>query len=97
MGLIPIYVYDDIPWIPYAQKFKEFGFVTSATKIGSLVDELQNITVEQFEKREKRILTLLESHFTPLGVMKQIERFMSGQNNDLRCQALPPTTRGAEG
>ena len=94
MGLIPIHVYSDVPWTPYATLFQEFGFVSNATKVEGLVDELQNMTVEQLKKREKHIVSLIDSHFSAQGVMQQVERFMAGQKNDLRCQALPPTIRG---
>jgi hypothetical protein len=28
MGLVPIYVYDDTPWVPYADLFQDLGYVT---------------------------------------------------------------------
>eukprot|EP00571_Detonula_confervacea_P007277 CAMPEP_0172331620 /NCGR_PEP_ID=MMETSP1058-20130122/62017_1 /TAXON_ID=83371 /ORGANISM="Detonula confervacea, Strain CCMP 353" /LENGTH=726 /DNA_ID=CAMNT_0013048889 /DNA_START=121 /DNA_END=2301 /DNA_ORIENTATION=- len=93
MGLIPIHVFSDVPWVPYAGLFEEIGYVSHSSQIESLVNELQGVTKEQLEKREQRIVSLLQSHFSIKGVMQQIEHFMKGDKNDLRCQALPLTIR----
>ena len=55
-----------------------------------------NVVIEleqQLEEKEKRIESLISSHFSVAGVLQQISLFMKGDANDLRCQALPRTTR----
>ncbi len=95
VGLVPVHVYSDVPWVPYADLFKEIGFVSDSTNtgLGNLVSELKGISLQQFEEKERRIESLISSHFSVAGVLQQISLFMRGEANDLRCQALPQTTR----
>ena len=97
MGLVPVHKYSDVPWVPYADLFKEIGFVSGATEVGldNLVSELKSISVQQLEEKERRIESLLGSHFSTSGVLQQIGLFLKGEATDLHCQALPPTTRDA--
>lgn len=92
MGLVPVHIYSDVPWVPYADL--NVVMVSSTNQIDALVDELRGMAVEQIEERENRIISLRESHFSPIGIMQQIEMFMNGKGNDLRCQTLPPSPRG---
>lgn len=94
MGLIPVYIYSDVAWVPYADLFSQIGFTSDIKSIGQLTDKLLQIPVGQLEKMEERIATLIKSHFCPEGILHQIGLFMIGRDNDLRCQALPDTIRG---
>ena len=94
MGLIPVYIYSDVAWVPYADLFNQIGFITNMTSIGKLIDELLETPVSQLERMEERVAVLAKSHFSPEGILQQIGLFMTGNENDLRCQALPATLRG---
>lgn len=94
-GLIPVHIYSDMPWVPYAELFDELGFVHSASNITSLVETLESISVDEIERRQKRIELLIDSHFSPAGVMQQIQSYMLHKSTDLRCQALPRSIRDA--
>ena len=94
MDLIPVYIYSDVAWVPYADLFSQIGFMSDMNSIGQLIDELLEFPVSRLEKMEERIATLIKSHFCPEGILHQIGLFMTGKENDLRCQALPATIRG---
>jgi hypothetical protein len=98
MGLVPVYVHfeGDVPWVPYIELFQEIGYVTDASSLPALItDQLLNMTWDEIHDREQRIEALRTSHFLPPGAMEQIGYFLTGEKNDLRCQALPPSERGA--
>ena len=38
MGLIPIHVYSDVPWVPYADLFDKIGFVVRYDDLDTLFD-----------------------------------------------------------
>ena len=94
LGLIPIYVYSDVAWVPYADLFEQIGFITNMTSISQLIDELLETPISKLEQMEERVAILAKSHFSPEGILRQISLFMTGNENDLRCQALPATLRG---
>ena len=94
MGLIPVYVYSDVAWVPYADLFTQIGFKTNMTSISQLIDELLETPVTKLEQMEEHVSILAKSHFSPEGILHQIGLFMTGKENDLRCQALPATLRG---
>jgi hypothetical protein len=96
MGLVPIYVYlgYDIPWIPYKDLFPDIGYVTTFEEAATLVKTLQHASWKELQRREERIVALRQSHFSLSGILQHVGRFIKGIDNDLRCQALPPTTTG---
>jgi hypothetical protein len=92
MGLVPVYVYYDVPWVPYMELFREIGYVTDASSLPDLItNHLLNATWDEIRDRERRIEALRTSHFSPEGAMEQIGYFLIGKTNDLRCQELPPS------
>jgi len=94
MGLIPIHIYADTPWVPYADLYPDIGFVNHYTEgMNALIARLKNMTPEQIMQREQRIVELRDSHFSVQGVLDQIQRFILNEKNDLRCQKLPATVR----
>ena len=91
MGLIPIYIYNDIPWLPYKDLYQqEIGYAVTLEELPNLLIDLQqNTTMEQLKRHEDQILRIARSHFTPKGVLTQIQAFMLGGETDLQCQDLP--------
>ena len=92
-GLIPIHVYTDVPWVPYADLFDKIAFTVQADGMDALVDRLKNMTLDGIREREQMIVAMRDSHFSPAGVKEQIEQFLMGKDTDLRCQQLPGTVR----
>lgn len=100
MGFIPIHVYLDVPWIPYADLLLNENdsdplvYITSADEFSDFIDCLADtITVEDIERKERRILELRQTHFTGPAVMKHIKGLLTGGETDLTCQQLPNTRR----
>ncbi|CAE8593035.1 unnamed protein product [Polarella glacialis] len=93
MGLIPIHLYIDIPWVPYMDLYQKagIGFNTNIAGFRPLLDKIKNMSAEEVYAMEQRVRKLRESHFTPSGAMEQISKWMTGKDGggDLRCQQLP--------
>jgi hypothetical protein len=85
-GLIPIHVYQDIPWVPYRRLYEhKLGYLTTVKGLSDLLKELRNMSADDFRQREAQIESYRESHFTPEGMMDQIQRFLSTGEGDLEC------------
>mmetsp|Transcript_34777 Transcript_34777/g.63301 ORF Transcript_34777/g.63301 Transcript_34777/m.63301 type:complete len:525 (-) Transcript_34777:10-1584(-) len=94
MGLVPIHIYSDIPWVYYGELWRSetIGFVTSLAGLDALLTRLA-ANISKIVEVEQNVRRLRESHFLVEGVMDQIHRFMTGQPNDLRCQKLPAAVK----
>jgi hypothetical protein len=79
MGLVPIHVYLDAPWVPYAGLSNQIGFVTAVNQIDQLVGRLKTVTADEIHERERRMVALRSSHFSFEGALTQIGRFLRGE------------------
>jgi len=100
LGLVPIHVYTDMPWIPYRRLYDRFGFVTTVDGLPKLLDELRLMGDEELLAREAAAREHVESHYLEEGFRDQLLRFMTGRDSagrqdagDLECVPLPPTVR----
>ena len=93
MGLIPIHIYIDQPWLPYAKNIiKSVSFAVTVDELPDLVANLSKMPDAEIESMEQRIEGLRDEYFTYEGAMKQISKFMLNEaDNELVCQKLPPT------
>ena len=94
LGLIPIHVYHDIPWLPYPDLYHKIGFSTDLEGLPNLLKKINDMDLQELERMEKRIRSLKATHFTYEGVLNQISLFMKNGGSDLRCQKLPETPLG---
>ena len=99
MGLVPLSIYSDVPWIPYADLFRNIGWSSSLAQLPELLERMAqgtgDFSLAELELREKRALAVKDSHFSLLGVLDQIGRFMvQPETSDLRCDKLAPVPRG---
>ena len=96
-GLIPIYVYSDVPWVPYQNLFHTFGYITNLTHLGSVIEGLRRRAAlnqwKVLERMEALSFEYSKSHFTPEAISEQIFRYLQDNPNDLECHQLPPTPR----
>jgi len=96
IGVVPIYVWDDVEWLPYrgseAADWDNFAVSVNANEVHTIPDRLTQLRSTIEEKREK-LRKLRDSHFTYSGLLHQIELFLVGGEalSDLRCIAHPPT------
>lgn len=96
LGVIPIYVWDDVEWLPYRGSdnadWDSFAISVNARDVSKIPKMLKRLLEdEDVEDKQKRLKELRESHFTYRGVIDQIAKFMIGGEalSDLRCIAMP--------
>jgi len=108
MGLVPVHIYTDIPWLPYidflrrekliiVKRFDEVFLWLRDEVLPCFLAPTPNSTwtFDKIHDMEQRILSFRDSHFSYEGAMKQIEAFiMDPSTSDLKCQALPATPFG---
>ncbi len=97
LGLVPVVVHTDVPWIPYAARVEaEAASVSSVFGLPWLLLRLSRQTDAQVEAREEGARRLAASHFTLDGLAGQIAAFLLDQPTDLECTLHPPTARDSE-
>ena len=95
LGLVPLYVYSDTPWVPYPAKYP--GFMASLASLDRVLGELAATPARELEARERQARGLRESHYTVDGLFDHVATFVLGRPTDLACRAAPPTVRDAVG
>ena len=98
LGLAPVQVYADAPWLPYPDTvFPLLGYATALPGLGALLARLAAPdTLAELEAKEAAARTFAASHFSLAGAMDQVARFLAhpgGTQSDLRCTKLPPSPR----
>jgi len=91
---VPIYVYDDLAWLPYRDlKWDDFAVLISKFELEKLPSVLHNLDVT---KMRHRMRALRDSHFTFDGVLDQIAKFLKSgyRDSDLRCETDIPKSPG---
>mmetsp|Transcript_38758 Transcript_38758/g.39449 ORF Transcript_38758/g.39449 Transcript_38758/m.39449 type:complete len:127 (+) Transcript_38758:635-1015(+) len=100
MGRIPLYLYNDVPWVPYVYSeidYYTIGLVANKQNITNLLQQLvligNNISLFNnylYKVRKAR------RFYTYIGVIRQIEDFLNDPfgvlGGYLKCAGLPPTT-----
>lgn len=97
MGLLPVHVFTDQAWIPYADLYDQVGFKTKLEELPQMLEKLMAISAKELREMEAKVVEMRQTHFTTEGVLSRILQFMVGDvsNSDLRCQRLPRTLRDA--
>ena len=93
LGLIPIHVYTDTPWLPYPEVYEKIGFSTDLKGLPDLMKKINDTDLQELEHMEKRIHSLKATHFSPDGILNQISLFMKNEGSDLKCRKLPASTK----
>ena len=63
MGLIPIHIFSDIPWVPYGDLLAKHVFVTSIEGLAAVIDTAKALSDNELATREAAITSLRKSHF----------------------------------
>jgi hypothetical protein len=90
MGLIPIYIYSDFPWLPYYDSIN-WSTIGYSAKVDEVVMTLTrvkaNLTIERVWRMQQRIRSLYRTHWTPTGILAQIFNLLNVGfgGSDLRC------------
>lgn len=101
MGRIPVFIYNDHPWIPYTGTdldIRNYGYVArkSATvdTIPALLQQLAAATDEEIQQKQSA-LHKVRWYFTYPGIIYEIELFLldpfGPYGGHLRCATHPVT------
>ncbi|OII73186.1 uncharacterized protein cubi_02418 [Cryptosporidium ubiquitum] len=82
LGTIPIYIWDDVNWIPYGNLMERIGVIIHVSQIGDLFDILNTFSKDELEFKFQQIKKY-KHWFTYLGITKYILKVI---------QRLPPDT-----
>uniref|UniRef100_A0A7S4CU00 Exostosin GT47 domain-containing protein n=1 Tax=Eutreptiella gymnastica TaxID=73025 RepID=A0A7S4CU00_9EUGL len=93
-GSIPIYIYNDVPWLPYQSRldWSEFAFVCSQSDVESagwqVLKAVHNAT--RLHAMQHAARKWVQSHWTYDGVMQHIDYlFTDTDRSDLYCERPP--------
>jgi len=102
MGMLPIYLYSDILWLPYYDSinWSRFSFVVHANEIETMdgiLEQIQKTSAEKVREMRQIVHGLYETHFSVDGVFNQVMRFFTSgfQKSDLRCARYSARRDGA--
>jgi hypothetical protein len=101
LGLVPVVVYSDLPWIPYmdflVKQQKSLVYMIQYQDLARFVQQdlfqQQHLTNDEIAQKEEQIRSLRDSHFSYEGVLQQIQAFLWGTPNDLQCTPLPRSVK----
>jgi hypothetical protein len=94
MGMIPVYAYDDLIWLPYYDSigWSRIGFVSHIDSLLHLARSLKGVPTWRVSEMRKNIVSLYSTHFIIKAVIEQsLKLFQSGfTGSDLRCGTYRP-------
>eukprot|EP00438_Fugacium_kawagutii_P033814 Skav235823 [mRNA] locus=scaffold1931:25853:27147:- [translate_table: standard] len=78
MGRVPVYLYDDIPWLFYPELWEKeiVGFQSQIKDLQKKLDHIAELGPDHLKNMENRILSMRQSHFSYEGVINQISRWV---------------------
>lgn len=80
LGSIPVYIYDDFPWLPYQDvvDWSELAILLHVKDVGKLPDILSGYSKDRIRAMQQRIEGMYNDFFTYEGVFKNILRMLEG-------------------
>jgi hypothetical protein len=90
MGMIPVYVYSDLIWLPYYDSidWRSFSYIAHIDQLEDVLERAKReLTTQKVLAMRKKIRRLYYSHWTPKGVIHQIMLLLRTgfRGSDLRC------------
>ena len=82
-GSIPIYLWDDVPWLPYQDvlMWDEISISIPVGRVRELPDIIAGIPAERVAAMQARIRELFEEYFTLEGTCNQILRYVQQESS----------------
>jgi hypothetical protein len=76
---IPIYIYDDIPWLPYQDEisWKKISIIINVNDIDKIPELLEKISAKEITEYQINIKKLINKYFTLNGTCQYIARKLS--------------------
>jgi hypothetical protein len=100
MGMIPVYVYNDIPWLPYYDSinWSAFSIVVRWDRIQDASNRISETSDQEVHAMRTRIHQLFFTHFSANAVMKQVMNLLQFGfcGSDLRCARYSTATNDPE-
>lgn len=88
-GRVPIYIYNDIIWLPYYDSinWSSFSIITHYTRLEDTVERIKKTTPSEIHKMREKIKSLYSTHFTVNATFTHIKSFLlyGFSKSDLRC------------
>lgn len=90
VGSIPIYIWDDVEWLPWRDEldWSEFSLSVNVAELDSLPQRLAAISDEQIRSMQRRIAELYDDYFTLPGVCRQIHKRVEQLADPQKFRAL---------
>lgn len=88
---IPIYIYDDIAWLPYKDKinWNKIAIIIHVSQMPKLYKIITSFSDEKIKEYQNRIQLLLNEYFTLDGTCKNIDRMLSPKESDNQKNSEP--------
>lgn len=97
LGRIPVYLYDDYPWLPYTGSnvsLSEIGFVGRLGHFQEVFTSIRKFSTEDIIAKLQKV-KLARHAYTYAGVMDEIDRFfhdpLGNNGGSLACYTIPST------
>lgn len=88
-GRVPVYVYNDIIWLPYYNSinWSDFSIITNVSRLNETIDQIKNTPVSEITQMRRKIKSMYYTHFSIDGTFKHIKSFLlyGFSKSDLRC------------
>jgi hypothetical protein len=105
MGRIPVFIYDDVAWLPYQNtsiSIEKYGFFAGLNNpinsLAKVVFDMKSLSTNEYDLKLKN-LEIARTYFTYDGLFKEFELFLNNPFSDdetgghLRCIKHPRTER----
>ncbi|MCX5713944.1 MAG: exostosin family protein [Candidatus Omnitrophica bacterium] len=81
LGAIPIYIWDDLEWLPYKNRldWDAFSISINVKDIVNIPEIIYAYSAEKIKQRQDKIRQLRDEYFTLEGTCKQIIRILENQ------------------
>ena len=90
VGSIPIYIWDDVEWLPWRDEldWSEFSLSVNVAELETLPDRLAAVSDAQVRRMQQRIAELYDDYFTLDGVCRQIHKRVGQLADPQKFRAL---------
>jgi hypothetical protein len=89
MGMVPVYVYNDLIWLPYYDSigWSNIAVVVHVDNLDPLYRVLKEASVSRVNEMRRKIAAMYNTHFSSRAAFEQLRLFVKfgTRKSDLRC------------